>query len=244
MSYICRYDTFEMYKFNVSVVFRNVILQWCRTLNVLLLNVTSACCFAAGSRRVTHCKGRIHPEQHRRKYTLTPSLSLKQPRASCLSCSFFLPTLHFVTSHHDLCASPHPVHPYLFFFFVCLFFLPSPPPHIHTSPSSPHFTTSLSDYADLSEPPRKKDWVFWGRQVSGGGAGQQRACARASGQAGRQATGEEDDPVLHLEPAEDDVQPERGAGSVQLQEPAQIPQPVLSDLLLRNDSVNWTKPKT
>lgn len=28
------------------------------------------------------------------------------------------------------------------------------------SPSSPHFTASLSDYADLSEPPHKKDWVF------------------------------------------------------------------------------------
>lgn len=158
MSYRCRYDTFETYKFNVSVVFRNVILQWRRMLNVLLLNVTSVCCFAAGSRRVTHCKGRIHPERHRRKHTLTPSLSLKQSLASCLSCSFFLPTLHFVTSHHDLCVSPHPVHPYLFFF--CLFFFPSPPPHTHTSPSSPHFTTSLSDYADLSEPPRKKDWVF------------------------------------------------------------------------------------
>lgn len=84
---------------------------------------------------MTHCKGRIHPEQHRRKYTLTPSLSLKQPRASCLSCSFFLPTLHFVTSHHDLCASPHPVHPYLFFFFcvssssplLLLTFTPRPP---------------------------------------------------------------------------------------------------------------------
>lgn len=45
------------------------------------------------------------------------------------------------------------------------------PLSIH-SPSSPHFTTSLSDYADLSEPPRKKDWVFWGCQISGHSAQQ------------------------------------------------------------------------
>lgn len=53
------------------------------------------------------------------------------------------------------------------------------------SPSSPHFTTSLSDYADLSEPPRKKDWVFWGRQICGDCACQQWVHGHASGEGGQ-----------------------------------------------------------
>ena len=230
MSYSCRYDAFETYKFNVSVDFRNVTLQWCRMLNVTRLCLCVV--FAAGSRRVTHCKGMIHPEQHRRKYTVTPSLSLKVTSIVFELLFFFYPPS--ILSHLTMTCVPL-LTPCTPFFFFCLFLFPSPPPppHIHTSPSSPHFTTSLSDYADLSEPPHKKDWVFWGRQVGGGGAGQQRARGRASGEGEQQAAGEEDDPVLHLEPAEDNIQPERSAGSVQLQEPAQIPQPVLSDLLLR-----------
>lgn len=84
---------------------------------------------------MTHCKGRIHPEQHRRKYTLTPSLSLKQPRASCLSCSFFYPPS--ILSHLTMTCVP-PLTPCtpIFFFFLCvssssplllLTFTPRPP---------------------------------------------------------------------------------------------------------------------
>lgn len=45
--------------------------------------------------------------------------------------------------------------------------------------------------------------------------------------------GEEDSAILLIKPAENHKQPEHSAGRIHLQEPHQISQPVLSDLLLK-----------
>ena len=131
MSYSCRYDAFETYKFNVSVDFRNVTLQWCRMLNVTRLCLCVV--FAAGSRRVTHCKGMIHPEQHRRKYTVTPSLSLKVTSIVFELLFFFYPPS--ILSHLTMTCVPllTPCTPFFFFvsssslLLLLLTFTPRPP---------------------------------------------------------------------------------------------------------------------
>lgn len=123
-----------------------------------------------------------------------------------------------------------------------LFLSLSPPsPHIFPfslhSTSSPHSTNSLSDYADLSEPPHKKDWVFWRRPIGGEGAHQQRVHGQPPCQGRRQDAGQEDAAVVPIKPEKNRQEPAHGAGRLCVQEPRQIPQPVLSDLLLNNPPV-------
>lgn len=166
---------------------------------------------------------------------ITGCTSITKNQKNRVGAVILCPSFIFFTSHHELCAFHPPLKPW------CL----TPPtqtlstPPCVCSPASPHFTTSLSDYADLSEPPRKKDWVFWGGQVGDGGAGQRWPPTTTASEGRQQATGEEELAVLHAEPEENHKQPEHGAGWMQLQEPHQIAQPVLSDLLLIRQMFWW-----
>lgn len=105
------------------------------------------------------------------------------------------------------------------------------------STQSPHFTTSLSDYADLSEPPHKKDWVFWRCQIGSEGAQQQRVHGQPPRQGRRQVAGEENAAVVLVELEKNLQQPAHGAGRMCVQEPCEIPQPVLPDLLLNDPPI-------
>lgn len=188
--------------------------------------------FSAGTRRVTHCKGRIHPWQYHRSWC---TYGITMSWRHCAWAVILCPSFMFFHISPWLVCLPLPLEPWLFWSHPHPCLLTLTPLNIHPcSVTSPHFTTSLSDYADLSEPPRKKDWVFWGCQICANGASQQRPHFHTAGERQQQATGEEEEPpVLYIKPAENHEQPEHSAGRVHLQEPHQITQPVLSDLLLK-----------
>ncbi|XP_032441436.1 uncharacterized protein LOC116734262 isoform X2 [Xiphophorus hellerii] len=123
-------------------------------------NKSSEPAVSVGTRRVTHCKGRLCLSEQK-DFGLEENAIVN--RTVCEL--FFLFFIFLVTSYHN-CVHHHPI--------SCIHFCLSSSPfslcHRLECPfffplsvlcaSSPHFTTSLSDYADLPESPRKKDWVF------------------------------------------------------------------------------------
>lgn len=56
---------------------------------------------------MTHCKGRIHPKQHHTLHNYHKKKKVKQQVLAVILCPSFI----FVTSHHDLCASPPNLRP-------------------------------------------------------------------------------------------------------------------------------------